>query len=155
MNILMVCLGNICRSPIADGLLRQKVLQRQLTVNVDSAGTSNHHVGEAPDSRMRATAKKLGCSIDHLRARQFTVSDFDQFDIIFAMDKSNLSNIIQLARDEKDKKKVKLILNESSPNSNAEVPDPYYGGEQGFIDVYNMLDKATDRIIEKIEKNEW
>ena len=140
---------------MADGLLRMKVQVENITVTVDSAGTSNHHAGEAPDSRMRATANKLGCPIDDLRSRQFIVQDFDRFDRIYVMDQSNRTNVLKLARTEADKVKVELILDESQPGLNAEVPDPYYGGEQGFVDVFNMLDKATDRIIEKLKRNEW
>ncbi len=150
MKILMVCLGNICRSPMADGLLRKKVEENGLNIVVDSAGTSAYHVGEAPDSRMRKTAHEMGTPIDSLRARQFRQADFDDFDLIYAMDKSNYNNILQLARNDEDKQKVKLILNESNPNMNLEVPDPWYGGEQGFYDVYNMLDEATDVIINKL-----
>ena len=146
----MVCLGNICRSPIADGLLRKKVKDAGLDVQVDSAGTSAHHVGEAPDRRMRETAKRLGCPIDDLRARQFVVADFDQFDVIYAMDASNFNNINSLSRSEEDRKKVKLLLNEVYPGENRAVPDPYYGGEQGFIDVFNMVDEATTKIIKTI-----
>ena len=147
MKILMVCLGNICRSPLADGLLRDKVKSQNLDVIVDSAGTSNYHSGEAPDARMRATAKKKGISIDELRARQFIKEDFSKFDLIFVMDKSNYLNVITLAETEDEKSKVHLILNESHPGKNLEVPDPYFGGEQGFIDVYNLLNEATDAII--------
>jgi protein-tyrosine phosphatase len=149
MKILMVCLGNICRSPLADGLLRQKAQQLGLSIEVDSAGTSNYHVSAKPDERMVATAKSFGCDIDFLRSRQFVVKDFDSFDRIFVMDSSNYNNVIELARNEKDKLKVELILNEVYPNENRAVPDPYFGGEQGFIDVYKKLDEATDRIIEK------
>lgn len=151
MKVLMVCLGNICRSPMADGLLRKKVAELGLDIFVDSAGTANYHVGEAPDRRMRETGASLGVKIDDLRARQFVQSDFDQFDLIYAMDKSNFNNILSLARNEKDKQKVRLILNEITPHSDAEVPDPYYGGDQGFVDVFNMLDLATDKIIEKLK----
>lgn len=147
----MVCLGNICRSPMADGLLRKKVAELGLDIFVDSAGTANYHVGEAPDRRMRETGASLGVKIDDLRARQFVQSDFDQFDLIYAMDKSNFNNILSLARNEKDKQKIRLILNEITPHSDAEVPDPYYGGDQGFVDVFNMLDLATDKIIEKLK----
>lgn len=150
MKILMVCLGNICRSPIADGLLRKKVKEAGLNVMVDSAGTSAHHEGEAPDARMRATAKRLGCPIDELRARQFVVGDFDRFDVIYAMDASNFNNILALSRTEADRNKVKLLLNEVYPGENRAVPDPYYGGEQGFIDVFNMVDEATTKIINKL-----
>lgn len=149
MKVLMVCLGNICRSPLADGLLKSKVEAHNLDVEVDSAGTSGHHSGEAPDPRMRATAKSHGLSIDDLRARQFVVSDFDQFDLIYAMDASNYNNILNLARTEEDRNKVFMILNELTPGMNTAVPDPYYGGDQGFEDVYKMLDEATDIIITK------
>lgn len=151
MKILMVCLGNICRSPMADGLLRHKVERDGLPIEVDSAGTAAYHVGEAPDRRMRATAKSFGISIDDLRARQFEVADFDRFDLIYAMDDSNRSNILRLARDEDDTRKVRMILNEIYPGENMSVPDPYYGGEQGFIDVYDMLDRATDKILNDLK----
>lgn len=150
MKILMVCLGNICRSPLADGLLREKVARKKLNVIVDSCGTANYHVGEAPDSRMKATAKSFGISIDDLRARQFNLNDFNEFDIIYVMDSNNHSNITKLAPTEADKLKVKLILNESHPGRNLNVPDPYYGGEQGFIEVYNLLDEATEVIINNL-----
>lgn len=149
MRILMVCLGNICRSPIADGLLRRKISEQRLNATVDSAGTAAYHVGEAPDPRMRETGKSLGTPIDDLRARQFEVSDFDRFDLIYAMDRSNYNNILKLARNKSDENKVFMILNEANPGKNLEVPDPYYGGDQGFIEVYKMLDVATDKIIEK------
>lgn len=152
MNILMVCLGNICRSPLADGLLRKKVLLHGIPISVDSAGTSSYHIGAAPDSRMRATAKKLGCPIDELRARQFIVEDFDRFDRIFVMDLSNKSNVLSLARNAADEAKVELILNLTHPNSNLEVPDPYFGGEKGFLDVFEMLDEATDVLINELRK---
>jgi protein-tyrosine phosphatase len=154
MKVLMVCLGNICRSPLADGLLKAKVEREGLNIEVDSAGTSGHHVGEAPDPRMRATAKSYGLSIDDLRSRQFTARDFEAFDIIYAMDASNYNNILALASTEEDKAKVHMILNEIHPGQNMAVPDPYYGGDQGFIDVYNLLDEATDVVLEKLKNNE-
>jgi len=147
----MVCLGNICRSPMADGHLRKKVNDLKLAVIVDSAGTANYHVGEAPDKRMIATGAKFGTPIDELRARQFKVVDFDNFDLIYCMDSSNLSNVLSLARNEADCQKVRLLLNELEPNSNAAVPDPYYGTMQDFEYVYQLLDKATDCVIEKIK----
>lgn len=151
MKILMVCLGNICRSPMADGLLRQKVENSGLDVEVDSAGTSGYHVGEAPDQRMRATAKSFGVNIDSLRARQFETSDFDRFDLIYAMDESNLENILKLARNNQDEAKVKMILNEIYPGENMPVPDPYFGGAEGFTHVYDLLDRATDKIIAELK----
>lgn len=139
---------------MADGLMRKKVEESELDITVDSAGTSGLHAGEAPDHRMRQTAKQLGTPIDSLRSRKFLTADFDDFDLIFVMDKSNLSNVLKLARTNDDKEKVHLILNMNHPGKDLEVPDPYFGGEQGFIDVYKMLDEATDVILEKINKNE-
>lgn len=147
----MVCLGNICRSPLADGLLRKKVNDLGLDVIVDSAGTSSYHVGEAPDARMRETARNNDVPIDELRARQFSVADFDAFDLIYAMDLSNFKNMAELARNEDDLTKLHLILNEIYPGQDLEVPDPYFGGDQGFKDVFNMLDEATDIILDKIQ----
>lgn len=149
MKVLMVCLGNICRSPLADGLLQEKVRINNLDVQVDSAGTSGHHSGEAPDYRMRTTAKMHNLSIDYLRARKFHRRDFDEFDLIYVMDKSNYTNVIRLAQSKKDKNKVKMILNETMPGMNSDVPDPYYGGIQGFENVFSILDEATDIIINK------
>lgn len=153
MKVLMVCLGNICRSPLAEGILRAKVLKEGLTFHIDSAGTSAFHIGSAPDKRMCATAKSFGVNIDNLKARQFKPSDFEEFDVIYAMDKSNYSTILHLAKSEYDKLKVKLILNELHPNQNLEVPDPYYGGEQGFYEVFNLLNEATDQLIKKHKSN--
>ena len=152
MKIVMVCLGNICRSPLADGLLRKKVAQAGLDVEVDSAGTSAFHVGNPPDVRMQATAKSMGCPIDDLRSRQFIVQDFDQFDRIFVMDQSNRQNVLSLARSAEDKAKVEMILNLSYPNQELEVPDPYYGGDRGFQEVYQLLDEATDVLLNELKK---
>lgn len=142
-------MGNICRSPIAEGILRQKVKDQGLNIETDSAGTSSFHIGEAPDRRMRATAKQNGVDIDDLRARQFVPADFDRFDIIYAMDQSNYNNILSLAESEVEISKVKMILNEIQPGANQAVPDPYYGGDEGFQHVFDLLDEATDVIIEK------
>jgi protein-tyrosine phosphatase len=148
MKILMVCLGNICRSPIAEGILRHKLrVMKNEDIQTDSAGTSNFHVGEQPDARMRMTAVKNGMDISDLRARQFVQSDFDEFDLIYAMDNANKMDILKLARNEADRAKVKLILDEIYPGENREVPDPYYGGDEGFQEVFDMLDDATDQLI--------
>jgi len=152
-KILMVCLGNICRSPIADGLLRYKAKEHNLPITVDSAGTSAQHIDEAPDPRMRKVAQAKGTPIDFLRARQFSLADFDEFDIIYAMDESNLKNILKRARNEADKSKVRLFLNELYPGKNLHVPDPYFGGEKGFYEVYDMVDETTDVIIQKYKSN--
>ncbi len=152
MKIIMVCLGNICRSPLADGLLRKKVADAGLDIEVDSAGTAAFHVGNPPDVRMQATAKSKGCPINELRARQFIVNDYDRFDRIFVMDQSNRQNVLSLARSSEDKAKVEMILNLSYPNQNLEVPDPYYGGDQGFLEVYQLLDEATDVLMNQLKK---
>ena len=152
MEILMVCLGNICRSPLADGLLRHKVQRDGIKATVDSAGTANYHVGGPPDERMTETAMSNGIDLSSLRARQFEVSDYDHFDLIYVMDKSNYQNVTRLARDENDIQKVKLILDElGHSNTIQEVPDPYYGGQAGFNHVFDLLDRATDVIIEKLK----
>ncbi|AXT50136.1 low molecular weight phosphotyrosine protein phosphatase [Aquimarina sp. BL5] len=148
IKILMVCLGNICRSPLAEGILASKLDSEKF--QVDSCGTSNYHIGEKPDRRSIETARKHGIDITNQRAAQFKVSDFDTYDFIYPMDQSNYNDIIKLARNNNDKEKVKLILNELTPNENLDVPDPYYGGEQGFEDVYNMLNNACDNIIKKL-----
>jgi protein-tyrosine phosphatase len=147
MKVLMVCLGNICRSPLAHGILRDKT--SHLKWEIDSAGTSAFHEGEGPDPRSVAIGRKYGVSIRDLVARNFEVNDFDLFDAIYVMDQANYNNVISLARTEDDKEKVKLILNELESSSNAEVPDPYYGGDQGFENVFQMLDEATDVILKK------
>lgn len=148
-KILMVCLGNICRSPLAEGILKSKLPKDQFVV--DSAGTGDWHVGQLPDKRSIAIAKKYGIDITDQRAKHFTAKHFEKFDYIYAMDMSNYKNILQLAPNEEAKAKVKLILNELFPNENVEVPDPYYGGEEGFENVYQMLDKACDVIAKKIK----
>ena len=148
----MVCLGNICRSPLAEGILKAKVFS--FKTFVDSAGTGAYHVGEKPDKRSILVAEENGINISDQQARKFTVSDFDNFDIIYAMDNSNYKNILKLARTEKDKSKVRLILNEVFPKENLDVPDPYYGGNYGFKNVFNMLNQACDIIAEKIKSNE-
>ena len=150
----MVCLGNICRSPMADGLLRRKVKEQNLNVLVDSAGTANYHIGSPPDHRMIDAAKSRGTDIQNLRARQFSKKDFQDFDLIYVMDESNLSNVIKLTTNSTEQQKVKLILEELYPNESKRVPDPYYGSMKDFMDVYNLLDKVTDVIIEKIKNGE-
>lgn len=144
----MVCLGNICRSPLAEGILKSKIFSFKSFV--DSAGTGAYHVGEKPDKRSIAVAQSNGIDITNQKARKFTAEDFDLFDIIYVMDNSNYKNVISLARTDQDKSKVKLILNEVFPDENLDVPDPYYGGEFGFKNVYNMLDEACDIIAKKI-----
>ncbi|MDJ0646728.1 MAG: low molecular weight protein-tyrosine-phosphatase [Flavobacteriaceae bacterium] len=147
-RILMVCLGNICRSPLAEGILRSKVDQE--VIFIDSAGTGGYHVGELPDRRSIAVARKYGLDITDQRCRKFTVRDFDEFDLIYVMDNSNRRDVLSLARTNEDTEKVKMILNELFPNENVDVPDPYYGGEFGFESVYEMLEKACAIIAKKL-----
>lgn len=148
VRILMVCLGNICRSPLAHGILESKLNSKSF--QIDSAGTSNYHINSLPDSRSIAVAKKNGLDITNQRGRQFVTEDFEKFDYIYVMDQSNFKNVIKMARNAQDISKVKLILNESHPNKNLEVPDPYYGGAYGFDDVYNMLDEACNAIAKQL-----
>lgn len=147
----MVCLGNICRSPLAEGILRDKVAKEGLDVVVDSAGTAAYHIDEAPDPRSIGVGRKNGINISDLRGRQFVEADFDEFDKIYVMDHSNRDNVKALSRSADDDNKVELLLNESNPGTDDEVPDPYFGGDRGFDNVYEMLDAATDTIIQKIK----
>ena len=142
MKILMVCLGNICRSPMAEGIMRNLGGKK---VEVDSAGTASYHIGLQPDKRMIATAFDHGIDISNLRARQFQYDDFNSFDLIFAMDSSNYRNIISLAKNDNDKQKVKMILD------NSNVPDPYYGDNEGFEHVYRLLHEACQNFLDNIE----
>ena len=145
----MVWLGNICRSPLAKGILWSK--GKHLTLEVDSAGTAAYHIGKQPDIRSIEIANKYAIDLNQQRARQFSRADFDKFDIIYAMDTNNYSHLISLASSETERNKIRMILNEINPNAYQSVPDPYYGGDNGFQDVYNMLDKACDKIIQDIE----
>lgn len=151
VKILMVCLGNICRSPLAEGLLASKLPKENFFL--DSAGTGNYHSGKEPDQRSIATAKKNGLDISHQKARQFSSRDFDTFDHIYVMDNTNYDDIVSLAKTEEQKQKVELILDALFPNENVDVPDPFYGLQNGFDMVWEMLDEATDiiskRLIEK------
>ena len=147
MKVLMVCLGNICRSPMAEGILRDKANKFSYNIEVDSAGTAAYHIGEKPDSRMIETALTKGINISDLRARQFCVNDFDVFDKIYAMDSSNLSNMQKLARNKSDLDKLDLLLNCKDSFLNKSVPDPYYGGEDGFFNVYHILEESIEFIL--------
>ena len=144
----MVCLGNICRSPLAEGILKSK-LNTDFYI-VDSAGTSAYHIGELPDHRSIAIAKKNGIDISNQRARKFIANDFNEFDLIYAMDIENYHNICSLSTNKSNLLKVKLILNEINPLKDLSIPDPYYGGDFGFENVYKMLDKACSIITKNI-----
>ncbi|WP_405382449.1 low molecular weight protein-tyrosine-phosphatase [Maribacter sp. LLG6340-A2] len=148
MNVLMVCLGNICRSPLAEGILKNKV--NGFKIKVDSAGTAGYHIGNPPDPRSVKVAFDHGIDISTQRCRKFSVKDFDRFDLIYAMDKSNYGNIISLARNQSDASKVKLLLNEIDAKDR-EVPDPYYDSNDGFETVFQMIDQACEIIATKIK----
>ena len=147
MKVLMVCLGNICRSPLAEGILKHKVRQQGLDWEIDSAGTGAYHVGELPDTRSIEVARKYGIDLTNQRARQFKVEDFDTFDKILVMDASNYQNILRLTRNEADKQKIELIRNLVNPGMNEQEPDPYWN-DNGFEQVFEMLDEACDCCIE-------
>ena len=149
----MVCLGNICRSPIAEGLLQQKVNETGLDVVVDSCGTGGWHSGENPDPRSISKMLEKGYHIDHQRSRKIHNDDFSEFDRIYCMDQSNLEDVMRLAKTLNANHKVDLILNNKTYGREFEVPDPYYGAADGFELVFQMLDKATDQIIEELKAN--
>ncbi len=153
IKVLFVCLGNICRSAMAQGILEKKIKDLKLNITVDSAGTSNYHIGDHPDYRMIKKGFEHQVDISNQRARQFVVSDFDEFDYIFVMDNNNLSDILQLAKNETHTLKVRLFLGYSYPNQQKSVPDPYYGSEKGFEEVYQLLNHACDAFIKSL-KNE-
>jgi protein-tyrosine phosphatase len=148
VKILMVCLGNICRSPIAEGLLESKLPKEKFYV--DSAGTGNWHVGKKPDYRSIATARKHGIEISNQRGKHFTPKHFDEFDYIYVMDMTNFYDVNELAQTEEHKNKVHLILEILFPGDNVDVPDPYFGLQNGFDMVYEMLDEATDLLAKKL-----
>ena len=144
----MVCLGNICRSPLAEGILKSMV--NKDFIYIDSAGTSAFHIGELPDPRSIKVAQKHGIDINDQRSRQFIATDFDVFDTIYVMDQSNKENVLALAKNNEDRAKVKLILNECDSKTNKNVPDPYFNTDNGFETVYNMLNDACSNIADKL-----
>ncbi len=148
MKVLMVCLGNICRSPLAEGILQHKAHLQGLNWQVDSAGTGSWHVGENPDPRSIDVARKKGIDISRQRARQFQAADLLDYDLVFAMDSSNFRNIVQLADTETQKAKVDLIMNLVQPGYNQNVPDPYYNSK-GFEQVFQMLEEACEKLVDK------
>jgi low molecular weight protein-tyrosine phosphatase len=147
-KILMVCLGNICRSPLAEGILKAKIDKDK--VQVDSAGTGGWHVGELPDSRSIAIARKHGLDISDQRGKKFSTYDFETYDHIFVMDNSNYHDVVSLAKNDSEIQKVQLILNEIFHGENVDVPDPYYGGDHGFENVFQMLDQACEKIVSRL-----
>ena len=146
MKILLVCLGNICRSPLAHGLLQHKVNERGLDWTIDSAGTGDYHLGQGPDPRSVAVAARHGIDISHQQARQLQPADFEDYDHILVMDASNYQLARAVAPTPALADKVELILNYVQPGRNPQVPDPYWD-DDAFADVYALLDEATDAVI--------
>jgi len=146
MKILMVCLGNICRSPLAEGILKTKIAAQGLDWEVASAGTGGYHVGELPDPRSIRTAQAHGIDITDQRSQKLQASDLATYDILYAMDATNYQNILKLAKTDEERAKVKMMMNEDKPGYNEQVPDPYWG-DDGFELVYDMLDRACDGVI--------
>lgn len=146
MKILMVCLGNICRSPMAEGIMQAKIKKYILDAEVDSAGFESFHTGDAPDFRAVRVMKQYGIDISRQRSRLFRKSDFEIFDRIYVMDRGNYRDVETVANNNYEMLKVDYILNISHPGSNKPVPDPYYGGEQGFETTFQLLDSAIELI---------
>lgn len=150
----MVCLGNICRSPMAEGILRSKLEREGIDAVVHSAGTSDWHAGENPDKRAIAKTKSYGIDISQQIAQQFTSRHLDQYDYIFVMDEENHRDVIRLIKNDEHRKKVDFLLNKIYPGSNMNVPDPYFGGEEGFENVYRLIDRACEAIVRELKNNE-
>lgn len=151
MKILMVCLGNICRSPLAEGILQHKANALQLNWQVDSAGTAGYHVGEAPHHLSQKVAKQNGIDISKQQCRQFVKEDLLHYDFIYVMDNSNYNDVKRMSQELWNEHKVDLLLNELFPGENKNVPDPWYGNEDGYHTVFDMIDRACEKIV----KREW
>ena len=147
MKVLMVCLGNICRSPLAEGILKSKAANEQPAWFIDSAGTGNYHIGEPPHKLSQKVALANGIDISRERCRQFIARDMEKFDMIYVMDSDNYNDVRHICRHNFHAQKVDLIMNAIYPGENRQVPDPWYGGEDGFQKVFDMLDKACDAIM--------
>jgi protein-tyrosine phosphatase len=149
MKILMVCLGNICRSPLAEGILQDKVFKAGLNWVVESAGTNGYHTGEAPHHLSIKVASQNGIDISKQRSRKFVAEDFDRYDKIYAMAEDVMDDIKKIAKNKFDIKKADLLLNELFPQQNLEVPDPWYGPEKGYHEVYELIDKACEQVVRR------
>ena len=154
-KVLFVCLGNICRSPLAEAIFKHKVASRNLghLFDIDSCGTSNYHIGDIPDPRTFAIASKHGIKIDHV-VRQFTTEDLETCDYILAMDENNFKNILRLSANDTHKGKVFLMREFDSQGKEKEVPDPYWGNEREFQDVFDILDRSIDGFLEAVRNEQ-
>jgi protein-tyrosine phosphatase len=148
MKILMVCLGNICRSPLAEGILKEKAKKAGLNWVVESAGTNGYHVGESPHHLSQKVAKLNGIDICQQKARQFVKKDFEEYDKIYAMAQDVIDDMRSIAGKSFDEKKVDLLLNELYPGKNMDVPDPWYGPEPGYHEVYALIEKACEKVLQ-------
>jgi protein-tyrosine phosphatase len=151
MKILMVCLGNICRSPLAEGIMQHKALQAGLNWTVESAGTNGYHIGEAPHRLSQKVALLNGIDISHQKARRFSAADFHRYDKIYAMAEDVIEEMRRIAKKDFDASRVHLLMNELYPGKNMDVPDPWYGPEPGYHEVFEMIDKACENIIKKTQ----
>ena len=152
MKILMVCLGNICRSPLAEGILQHKAEKAGLSWSIESAGTNGYHIGEAPHQLSQKVARLNGIDISCQKARRFTAADFKRFDRIYALAGDVLEEMKWIARKEFDPQKADLLMNEFYPGKNLDVPDPWYGPEPGYHDVYKMIDRVCEEVVRKYSK---
>ena len=149
MKILLVCLGNICRSPLAEGILQLKAQQAKLDWEIESAGTNGYHTGEAPHHLSQKVAKANGIDISKQVSRRFTKEDVEKYDVIFAMAEDVMQDIKRIAKEKFDTRKVRLFLEELYPGENRDVPDPWYGEEDGYTEVYTIIDEACEAIIKQ------
>jgi len=156
VKVLFVCLGNICRSPTAEGVFTKLVNDKELAdkISIDSAGTGDYHIGKSPDLRAQEAALKRGINIDHLAARQVSPNDFEKFDYIVAMDKSNYANL-QIVCPAEHKQKLHLFLQFAPELETEEVPDPYFGGKSGFEHVLNLVETASERLLTHIQQHHF
>ena len=152
MKILMLCLGNICRSPIAEGILKYKIEKAGLSWQVDSAGTNGFHIGEAPHRLSQKVSLQNGIDISNQKSRQFMPDDFNKFDKIYAMANDVIVEMKYLSKDKFDSSKVDLLMNEFKPGANLDIPDPWYGPEAGYHQVYDLIDKACEALIENYSR---
>ncbi|AFZ50240.1 low molecular weight protein-tyrosine-phosphatase [Dactylococcopsis salina] len=153
-KLLFVCLGNICRSPSAENIMRYLIEKEGLSDQIvcDSAGTASYHLGEPPDQRMKAAAEKRGIKLEG-KARQFQPSDFEKYDLILAMDRDNYWSLVSLDPEKKYREKIKMMCNYAKSYPDQEVPDPYYGGTEGFNHVIDLLLDACSELLESIKKD--
>lgn len=153
MKILMVCLGNICRSPMAEGILQDKAFKADLTWSIESAGTNSYHIGEPPHLLSQKVARMNGIDISKQRARRFKTEDFDVYDKIYALAGDVIEEMKRIAGKKFQQSKVDLLMNELYPGKNLDVPDPWYGSEPGYHEAFKLIEKVCDNILEKYGVN--